>query len=142
KKLSLELYKIAQSIIDLRKAVPMAPEEDLTSALLVATHEGEPLPEELVLGCVRQLLVTGMVAPSVFLNTMFTHLAEHKDLQNQLRNDLSLVPAAVEEYLRLITPYRGMSRTPKKDVVIGGRLIKKDEPIALAYTSANRDEAI
>ena len=54
----------------------------------------------------------------------------------------SLVPAAVEEYLRLLTPYRGFARTPTRDVEIGGRLIRKDEPVALVYASANRDESV
>lgn len=142
RKLSFELYDIAQSIIDLRKEEPMDPNDDLTSALLAAKYDGEHLPDDLVLGTVRQLILTGMVAPSIFLNTMFTHLAMNQDIQDQLRNDLSLVPAAIEEYLRLITPYRGMSRTPTEDVVIGGRLIKKGEPVAMVYASANRDEEI
>jgi len=142
KSLSLKLYDIARMIIAERKANPMSPDDDLTAALLEATYEGRPLPEDLVLGCVRQLLVTGMVAPSVILGSIFVHLATHKDIQRELRENPSLIPAATEEYLRLLTPYRGMARTPKRDVIIGGRLIKKDEPIALVYTSANRDEAV
>lgn len=142
KKYSRELYGIAQSIIDERRQNPMDPDEDITTALLEAQDKGELIEEDLVLGCVRQLLLTGMVAPSVFLASMVAHLAQHEEIQNQLRQDLSLIPAATEEYLRLLTPYRGMARTPKRDVVIGGRLIKKDEPIALVYMSANRDESV
>ncbi len=96
----------------------------------------------MVLGCVRQLLVTRMVAPSVFIGTMLAHLASDKDLRTMVRAAPSRIPAAAEEYLRLYTPYRGMSRTPTRDVVIGGRLIRKDEPPALVYTSANRDERV
>ena len=54
----------------------------------------------------------------------------------------SLIPAAVEEYLRLLTPYRGFARTPTRDVEIGGRLIRKDEPVAVVFASANRDEDV
>ena len=75
KSLSLKLYDIARMIIAERKANPMSPDDDLTAALLEATYEGRPLPEDLVLGCVRQLLVTGMVAPSVILGSIFVHLA-------------------------------------------------------------------
>lgn len=142
KRLSLELYDIARSIIAQRKENPMDEYEDLTSALLVAKYEGEPLPDEYVLGCVRQLLVTGMVAPSVMLSSIFAYMALHPDIQDQLRENPELIPAGVEEFLRLLVPYRGMARTPKKDVVIRGRLIKKDEPIAMVYTSANRDESV
>lgn len=136
------LYSIAEDVIAARKTDGTDPEHDLTAALLAARPGGRPLPDEMVLGCVRQLLVTGMVAPSVFIGTMLAHLAEHKDLQALLRAEPERIPAAVEEYLRLYTPYRGMSRTARRDVVIGGRLIREGEPIALVYTSANRDEGV
>ena len=70
------------------------------------------------------------------------HLAQHPELERQLREEPDLIPAAVEEYLRLFTPYRGFARTAKHDVEFGGRIILKDEPIALVYASANRDEAV
>ncbi|MCL6444995.1 MAG: cytochrome P450 [Alicyclobacillus sp.] len=142
KSLSMRLYDIAREIIAERKAQPLDPNEDMTSAFLVATYNGEPLPDDMVLGTIRQLIVTGMIAPSVFIGSMFVHLAEHPEVQDMLRNQPDLIPAAVEEYLRLFTPYRGMARTAKKDVVIRGKAIRKDEPIALVYASANRDEAV
>ncbi|GAA2208983.1 hypothetical protein GCM10009850_044410 [Nonomuraea monospora] len=120
---------------------PRAP-ETFTSALMAAEYEGEPLPPDLVLGCVRQLPVTGMVAPSVFIGDMFVHLGGDPALADLLRADPSRIPAAVEEFLRLYGPYRGMARTARRDVVFGGRLIRAGEPIALVYTSADRDERI
>jgi cytochrome P450 len=96
----------------------------------------------MVLGCVRQLIVTGMVAPSVFIGNMFVHLSNDQKLQAQLRADPSVIPAAVEEFLRLYSPYRGMARTAREDVVVGGQLIRKNDPVALVYTSANRDESV
>ncbi|WP_019810401.1 cytochrome P450 [Saccharomonospora halophila] len=139
KQLSGKLYAIAQDVIDQRRAEPMDPEADLTTALTQATYEGEPLPPDMVLGCVRQLLVTGMVAPSVFIGNMFVHLSRDPELQTTLRENPDRIPAAVEEFLRLYGPYRGMARTAREDVVFDGRLIKAGEPIALVYTSANRD---
>jgi cytochrome P450 len=53
-----------------------------------------------------------------------------------------MIPAAVDEYLRLLTPYRGFARTATRDVEIGGRLIRKDEAVAVVYASANRDESV
>jgi len=137
---SLELYDIAAKVIEMRKAEPL--DDDITSALLAKEYDGQPLPDQMVLGTIRQLLVVGMIAPSVFIGTMVVHLSENPDLQDQLRRDPSLIPAAIEEYLRLYTPYRGFARTANEDVELGGRLIRKDEPIALVYASANRDEAV
>lgn len=139
---SMELYAIARAMIDERKLNPRDPEMDPTSALLASTHEGQPLPDELVLGTIRQVLVVGIVAPMVVMGSICVHLSRDKALQAQLRADPALVPAAIEEFLRLYTPYRGFSRTPVKDVEIGGRAIKKDEPIALVYAAANRDPSI
>lgn len=142
KRLSRRLYDIAQAVIDERVRAPMPADEDLTSALMQAKYEGERLPIELVLGCVRQLLVTGMVAPSVFIGNMFVHLSQNPGMQTRLRADPTLLPAAIEEYLRLYTPYRGMARTAKTDVTLNGRKILEREPISLVYASANRDESV
>ncbi|HWU59933.1 MAG TPA: cytochrome P450 [Microbacteriaceae bacterium] len=142
KSLSGKLYEIAQTIIDDRKAGGYDPQDDLTAALIAARPGGDPLPPNLVLGCVRQLIVTGMVAPSVFIGNMFVHLSRDPELQDQLRADPSLIPAGVEEFLRLYSPYRGMARTAREDVMLSGQLIRKDDPVALVYTSANRDERV
>ncbi|GAB1256373.1 cytochrome P450 [Aurantivibrio plasticivorans] len=142
KETSLQLYEIARDIIADRKASPRDPKSDITSALLAKEWKGDLLPEEMVLGTIRQMIVVGMIAPSVFIGTMLHHLAENPEQQEQIRNDDSLIEPAIEEYLRLYTPYRGFARTANKDVTINGRLIKKDEPIALVYASANRDESI
>ncbi|MBL8552170.1 MAG: cytochrome P450 [Hyphomonadaceae bacterium] len=142
KRLSRRLYEIAQSVIDERKKNPIDAEDDLTTALMEGEYEGAPLPVDFILGCVRQLIVTGMVAPSVFIGNMFVHLSQHRDLQERLRAEPAIIPAAVEEYLRLYSPYRGMARTARKDVVFNGRKILAGEPISLVYTSANRDESV
>lgn len=140
KETSLQLYAIARALIDERKARPLDPERDAITALLEARFEGEPLPEELVLGCIRQVLVVGIIAPTVMIGSIAVHLSRHPDLQAKLRFDPSLIPAALEEFLRLYTPYRGFARTAICPVEIRGRTIQPREPIALVYASANRDD--
>jgi cytochrome P450 len=49
------------------------------------------------------------------------------------------MPAAVEEFVRLYTPYRGFARTVSAAVRLHGRLIEPGEPVTLAYAAANRD---
>lgn len=70
-----------------------------------------------------ELIVTGMVAPSVFIGNMFVHLARDQSLQRQLREHPADIPAAVEEFLRLYNLYRGMARTARHDTVVGGQQI-------------------
>lgn len=137
------LYDLARDLIATRRAAPLDPDFDPVSSLLAATDaDGNPLPHEMLVGCVRQILVVGLVAPPVFLGSAAVHLARHPDLANQLRATPDRIDAAVEEFLRLYTPYRGFARTTRNGVTLGGRRIEPGEPIALAYASANRDEAV
>jgi cytochrome P450 len=53
-----------------------------------------------------------------------------------------LAGPALEEFLRLYTPYRGFCRTASRPVELCGRQIQPDEPITLVYASANRDESV
>jgi cytochrome P450 len=80
-----------------------------------------------------------MVAPSILMAAICKHLSENKDLQNQLRNDESLIPAAIEEFVRMYTPYRGFARTAVHPVTISGQDVPAEEPITLTYAAANRD---
>jgi cytochrome P450 len=139
KESSLVLYDMARAIVADRRANPMSEDEDATSALLAVRVDGEPLPEELIVGTIRQVLVVGIIAPSVLLGSIAVHLSRDPALQTQLRGDPSLIPAAVDEFLRLYTPYRGFARTAVEDVTIRGCPIPAGEPIALVYASANRD---
>lgn len=143
---SLVLYDMARSVVAQRKRAPMPVESDPVSALLAVRVQKEgvsvPLPEDLIVGTVRQVLVVGIVAPMVMTGSIVLHLARDRALHEKLRADLSLVPAAVEEFLRLYTPYRGFARTPLVDTEIGGRTIPAGAAVAITYASANRDESV
>jgi cytochrome P450 len=120
----------------------MSPTEDAASALLAARVDGEPLPDEMIVGTIRQVLVVGIIAPTVVIGSIAVHLSRDRALQDRLRKEPQSIPAAIEEFLRLYTPYRGFARTATRDVCIRGREIPAGEPIALVYASANRDEEV
>lgn len=137
------LMKMATEVIAERKSSPRDPEVDPTSSLLEARDaEGNALPENLLAGCVRQVLVVGLVAPPIVLGSIAVHLSRDPALQNQLRAHPDLIDDAIEEFLRLYTPYRGFARTSRREITLHGRTIKPREPIALMYASANRDEQV
>lgn len=139
---SLKLYEIARAMIEERRRSPLDPATDPTTALLAARVDGEPFPDDMVLGTIRQVLVVGIIAPTLVVGSIAVHLARHPELQRQLRQEPELMPAAVEEFLRLYTPYRGFARTANRDVQFQGRVIQEGEPIALLFASANRDETV
>lgn len=164
---SAELYEIAKDLLASRKANPRDPEEDPASSLLLETDtNGEHLSEVHLVGALRQSLVVGMVAPPVIGGSIFKHLSEDQELQDQLRTDPSLIPAAVEEFLRLYSPCgsaaspvlrdrhlslmtssksctdRGFARTTSRDVELHGRIIRPGEPVTMTYSAANRDPTV
>jgi cytochrome P450 len=139
---SLKLYDIARALLAERKRNPLPAESDATSALLAARVDGQALPEEMIVGTIRQVLVVGIIAPTVVIGSIAVHLTRHPDLQDHLRRNPQLAAAALEEFLRLYTPYRGFARTARVDVTLRGRTIPAGEPIALVYASANRDESV
>jgi cytochrome P450 len=139
---SLALYDLTRELIADREDKPRDPATDPATALLQARPGGAPLPRELVVGTLRQVLLVGIVAPRFVLGSFAVHLAGDPALAGRLRADPSLIPDAVEELLRLYSPYRGFARTANRDVEVGGCLIRKDEPIAMVFTSANRDEDV
>jgi cytochrome P450 len=82
-----------------------------------------------------------MVAPSILNCAMVKHLGEDKELQNKLRANPELISAAVEEFVRLYTPYRGFARTALRPTEISGQIVPTGEPITITYAAANRDPA-
>lgn len=142
KEASLQLYDMARGVVRDRRVAPLPVEEDAASALLAVRVDGEPLPEELIVGTIRQVLVVGLIAPTVTIGSIAVHLGRDRALQDRLRAEPELIPAAVDELLRLYTPYRGFARTARHDVIIRGRTIPAGEPIALVYASANRDAEV
>lgn len=139
---SLELYRMARDLIQHRRAAPRDAAVDPISALLAARDHGQPLNEELLIGTVRQVLVVGIIAPTIVIGSIAVHLCRDPALQDTLRMQPERWPAALEEFLRLYTPYRGFARTPTRDVTVGGRRIGVGEPVALMYASANRDDSV
>lgn len=142
KETSLLLYEMARDLVADRKANPLDPAEDATSALLATRVDGAALPDEMIVGTIRQVLVVGIIAPTVLIGSVAVHLSRDQALQAKLRAEPALIPAAMDEFLRLYTPYRGFARTPTRDVTLNGRTIPAGAPVALVYASANRDEDV
>ncbi|KAM0746697.1 putative cytochrome P450 [Meredithblackwellia eburnea MCA 4105] len=140
---STVMYEMARDLVSMRREDPLDPEEDPASSLLLEVgSDGKPLEDMHLIGALRQSLVVGTVAPPIILGSIAKHLTEDPELQHELREKPELIPAAVEEFIRLYTPYRGFARTVAKDVTLHGVTIQPGEPVTLTYASANRDETV
>jgi cytochrome P450 len=67
-------------------------------------------------------------------------LMEDREQMQLLLDDLSLVPAAVEESLRMFPAFAHFRRTATADTVLHGQEIKEGEKVVMWYVSSNRDE--
>ena len=61
------------------------------------------------------------------------------EAKQRLVDDPGLIPVAVEEMLRLVSPVLSFLRTATQDTDLRGVPIKKDEKVLMMYGSANRD---
>ena len=108
--------------------------------LIDAEVEGEKL-DQLELDLFFMLLVVaGNETTRNLMSGAMTAFFEHPDQWELLRKDRSLLPGAVEEMLRYVTPVMHFRRTATADFELRGEQIKEGDKIVFWHTSANRDE--
>lgn len=132
-----EFWAYQGSVIDDRMANPR---DDLVSVLTQAEVDGERLDQESLIWESLLLLIGGDETTRHVLSGGLLALLEHPGQLEALRADRSLMPTAVEEFVRWVTPIKSMSRTVREDVEIGGQTIPAGDEVLLFYPSANRDE--
>jgi len=69
-------------------------------------------------------------------------LMENPEQMARLVADPSLIPSAVEEMLRWVSPVMHFRRTAMRDTEVGGQQIREGEKVVMFYPSANRDEDV
>jgi cytochrome P450 len=116
------------------------PRDDLTSFLLNATIYDQPLSHEHVRGSIVLLLLAGIDTTWSAIGSSLLHLATHADDRHRLADDPSLIPTAIEEFLRAYAPVT-MARLVKEDVEFAGCPMKVDDWVLLPFPAANVDPA-
>ncbi len=116
------------------------PTEDLTSVLVHAEIDGEKLEEhEIVMGFFLLMAAGNDSTKATFCSAMRA-LLEDPEQHRLLLEDPSLVPAAVEEALRMFPAFAHFRRTATCDTELHGQKIRAGEKVVLWYASSNRDE--
>lgn len=117
------------------------PSNDLISALLAAEIDGQRLSLRDLLGFGVLLLIAGNETTTNLIGNAILCFEEQPGTYEELRNDPSLLPSAIEEVLRFRSPVQSMFRVVAKDTTLGGQQVRANQA-AIAYIgSANRDEA-
>jgi cytochrome P450 len=119
-----------------------APREDVLTKLALAELDGERLSDpELGAFCLT-LLVAGNETTRNLIASGMHALLEDRVQWQKLCADPSLVPNAVEEMLRFVSPIQNFVRRVQHDTELAGKRLRAGEYVALFYGSANRDEAV
>jgi cytochrome P450 len=112
--------------------------DDVTDRLLATSVESRPPDDEQIVSILRNW-TAGHGTVSAGLSILVLHLAEQQELQQRLRADPSLIPAAIEEILRSDDPLVANRRMTTSEVEIGGRTIPAGSNLTLMWIAANRD---
>jgi cytochrome P450 len=138
-----EFDAMVRELIRARRAGSDRPDDLLTGLVDCVDSEGRPLPEDKVLvHLTKDLIVGGTETTTHLIGNLFYNLCADPAVYARVRADRSLVPAAVEETLRVSGPVQILFRIPDRDVTLGGVEVPAGSTVALGYASANRDEAV
>jgi cytochrome P450 family 142 subfamily A polypeptide 1 len=138
-KVALEYIAYAQGVIADRRA---RPRDDLMSILVHADIDGDRLSEQEIIQESLLILVGGDETTRHVITGGMLALIERPDERRRLAADPSLIPTAVEELLRWVTPIQNMNRTATRDVELRGQKIREGDRLLLLYPSANRDARV
>ena len=117
------------------------PPDDLLTVLTLAYRNGDLQYGE-VRRLSQQVLVAGHETTASLLSLMLYRLIQQPELVDLLRSDASLIPWAVEEFLRYDSPVQGLFRTNRDECVVHGEKIEADTKVQLLFAAANRDPEV
>jgi cytochrome P450 len=134
-----EMFAYGRDMLHKRRADP---KEDLMSAIARAQLDGEVLADEYLDGSWLLIVFAGNDTTRNTISGSMKLLTEFPDQKAKLIAKPDLLPGAVNEFIRMISPVIYMRRTATKDTEIGGQKIGEGEKIAMLYGAANRDPAM
>jgi cytochrome P450 len=136
---AVEMFRYAHQVWEHKHAHPG---DDLASALIASEVDGHRL-EEMDFSLFFLLLVDagGDTTRNLVAGGMHT-LFEHPAQRARLAADPELLPSAVEEMLRFVSPVVYMRRTATKDTELGDKHIAAGDKVVMFYGAANRDPAV
>jgi cytochrome P450 family 142 subfamily A polypeptide 1 len=118
-----------------------SPADDLTSILVHAEVDGERFDDATLVHETLLILIGGDETTRHVITGGLYQLLRDRRRWDALLADRSLLPGAIEEMLRWVSPIKNMARTATCDVELRGRQIRNGQKVLLLYPSANRDEA-
>jgi cholest-4-en-3-one 26-monooxygenase len=136
---AMELYAYASELFALKQLDPQA---DLMSVLTAVDVEGERLSATELELFFLLLTVAGNETARNLMSGAMQAFFQQPDQWQRLRDNRALLPLAVEEMLRFVTPVMSFRRTAMCDTELSGTSIREGDKIVFYHASANRDESV
>ena len=134
-----EMFMYANQLASERKRLPQA---DVISTLMRAELDGEALTETEFDAFFVLLSVAGNETTRNLISGGMLALIEHPVQRDKLIADARLIPAAIDEMLRWVTPVIHFRRTATRDTELRGQKIREGDKVVMYYGSGNRDEDV
>jgi len=116
------------------------PRDDVLTKLALATYpDGSMPPVSSVVHTSTFLFAAGQETTARLLAAAMKHMAEHPEIQEQLRADRALIPNFLEEVLRIESPVKTDFRLARRTTTVAGVEIKAGTPVMMLNGAANRD---
>jgi cytochrome P450 len=122
-----------------RRAATDETRDDLIDEFLTAEVDGHRLTREDVIDIVFLLVLAGLDTVTSSLSCMVDWLARRPEERDRLVADPSLLPAAIEELMRVQTPVVAGSRHATADFEVGGVEVKAGDELQVLWAGANLD---
>jgi cytochrome P450 len=134
-----QMFEYGREMLHKRRKNPQA---DLMSAIARAQLDGEFLADEYLDGSWLLIVFAGNDTTRNTISGTMGLLTDFPEQKARLIQRPELMPNAVNEFIRLISPVIYMRRTATRDVELAGQPIAEGEKVIMYYGSANRDETV
>ena len=118
------------------------PRDDLVSVWANGELAGCPVEQSVMVQETGLFISGGAETTRTVVARGLIELANHPDEWEAMAADASLIPGAVEELIRWVTPLNNFFRTATRDAQIADTPVRAGDRVILLYPSANRDESV
>lgn len=115
------------------------PRRDLLTDLVQAEVDGERLKDDELVNFATVLLLAGHITTTLLVGNTVLCLDAHPDQQAAVRADRALLPSAIEESLRYLSPFAVVYRASTEATELGGQQVPADQITAVRLGAANWD---
>jgi cholest-4-en-3-one 26-monooxygenase len=118
------------------------PADDLVSVWANAELGGCPMGDHTIFNETGLFISGGAETTRTVIARGLAAFCEHPEQWEAVAADPALVPRAVEELVRWVTPLNNFFRTAVSDATVGDVAVAAGDRLILLYPSANRDETV